>query len=111
MLDWMYEFPSAITVCDDQGIIIYMNNKSILTFEKEGGDKLIGKSLIDCHPEPAKSKLLELLDNHKSNVYTIEKNNIKKLIYQSPWYEKGKYMGLVEQSFEIPFDLPHFKRG
>jgi hypothetical protein len=50
------------------------------------------------------------MNEKRPNVYTIEKNGIKKLIYQSPWFEKGEMKGLVELSLEIPFNMPHFIR-
>jgi len=109
-MNWTDEFCGAITVCDSNGIIVYMNDKSRKTFDKSGGADLIGKSLIDCHPEPAKSKLIDMLKNPRVNAYTIEKNGVKKLIRQSPWYEKGKYMGFIEMSIEIPFEMPNFVR-
>jgi transcriptional regulator with PAS, ATPase and Fis domain len=110
MHNWIKEFPAAITVCDAEGIIIEMNNKSAKTFEKDGGLNLIGQNLIDCHPEPSKSQLKDMLKIHNTNVYTIEKNGVKKLIYQSPWLENDQYKGYVEISLEIPFDMPHFIR-
>jgi hypothetical protein len=54
--------------------------------------------------------LKDLLDNEKLNAYTIEKNGIKKLIYQVPWYENGEFGGLIELSMPIPFEMPHFVR-
>lgn len=107
---WIREFPGAVTVCDRDGIILAMNEKSVRTFENSGGAGLIGSNLFDCHPEPSRSKLKELLAAGRSNIYTIEKKGIKKLIYQSPWYEKGAYRGFVEVSLEIPFEMPHFVR-
>lgn len=107
---WMAGFSGAITVCDREGTVLYMNEKSCKTFEKYGGAALIGKNLADCHPEPARTKLAELLKSGQSNVYTIEKAGIKKMICQTPWYEEGHYMGLVELSLEIPFEIPHFIR-
>lgn len=107
---WLKEFPGAITVCDKDGVILEMNDKAIQTFQAEGGAELIGTNLLDCHPEPARTKLKQLLDNRQMNVYTIEKNGVKKLIYQAPWYKDGEYAGLVELSLEIPFDMPHFIR-
>lgn len=107
---WTEEFPAAITVCDRNGIILEMNEMSIRTFSEDGGEKLIGKNLLECHPEPARKKLAEMLDTKKKNVYTIEKKGIKKLIFQSPWYKNGIFCGFVEISFEIPFDMPHFVR-
>ena len=108
--NWTKEFPSAITVCDKEGIILFMNDKSCATFEKDGGQKLIGQNLLDCHPEPAKTRLKKMLSEGKSNSYTIEKNGTKKLIHQSPWFENGEYKGFVELSIVLPFEMPHFIR-
>jgi PAS domain-containing protein len=108
---WVEEFPGAVTVCDREGVILAMNDKSAQTFESDGGAALIGTNLLACHPEPARTKVQEMLASGRINVYTIEKKGIKKLIYQSPWYEKGVYSGFVELSLEIPFEIPHFVRG
>jgi hypothetical protein len=109
-IDWVREFPGAATVCDLQGIVLDMNDKSAEAFHKYGGRDLIGKSLMDCHPEPSRSKLVQLLETGGHNVYTIEKNGIRKLIYQAPWYIEGQRRGMVELSIEIPATLPHFQR-
>ena len=107
---WIKEFPGAITVCDADGVILEMNDKAARTFEKDGGANLVGRNMLDCHPEPARGKAERLLAAREKNVYTIEKNGIKKLIFQSPWYKDGKYSGFVEVSLEMPFELPHFVR-
>jgi transcriptional regulator with PAS, ATPase and Fis domain len=108
---WIKEFPAAVTVCDQDGIILEMNDKAASTFAKDGGLALIGKNMFDCHPDPARGKLERQMDSRQVNIYTIEKNGIKKLIYQSPWYFNGEYAGFVELSLEIPFEMPHFVRG
>jgi transcriptional regulator with PAS, ATPase and Fis domain len=108
--EWVREFPGAITLCDQTGIIIYMNDRSQQAFAREGGASLLGSNLLDCHPEPARSKLAELLANAQTNSYTIEKKGVHKFIHQTPWYENGVYQGLVELSVEIPARLPHFVR-
>jgi transcriptional regulator with PAS, ATPase and Fis domain len=108
---WIKEFPAAVTVSDPEGIILEMNDKAAKSMAKDGGYELIGKNMLDCHPDPARGKLERLMESRKVNVYTIEKNGIKKLIYQSPWFKDGQYAGLVEISFEIPFEMPHFVRG
>ncbi len=109
--DWIKQFPGAVTVCDCRGVILEMNDKAAQSFEKDGGYDLVGKNLLDCHPEPARSKVQELLANCEKHIYTIEKNGVKKLIYQSPWFEDGHYAGLVELSLEIPFEMEHFVRS
>lgn len=109
--NFLYEVPFAITVCDEKGIVLDMNEKSALTFSKDGGKALIGKSLLDCHSEKSKAMILEMMQSEKVNIYTIEKNGQKKLIYQCPWYKDGKMSGLVELSIVLPNEIPHFVRG
>ena len=104
----------AITVCDAEGIILDMNQHSADV--NSHGKKIIGYNLMNCHPEPAKTKLKGLLEHHTLNAYTIEKTvdgkKIKKLIYQTPWWkEDGEFGGLIEYSIEIPFEMPHFVRS
>ena len=108
--DWIGEFPCAITVCDLHGVVMEMNEAAAVQYKKYGGRALIGKNLLDCHPEPARSKLLHLLDSGGQNTYTIEKNGARKLIYQAPWYRNHERCGIVELAMGIPFDLPHFVR-
>jgi transcriptional regulator with PAS, ATPase and Fis domain len=107
---WVKEFPAAVTVCDAAGRILDMNDRAVAGFAKDGGVKLIGTNVLDCHPEPSRTKLKEMLEHGRTNVYTIQKQGKKKLIYQSPWYADGRYAGFVEISFEIPWDMPHFIR-
>jgi transcriptional regulator with PAS, ATPase and Fis domain len=108
---WVKEFTGAVTVSDPDGIITGMNDKAARSFEEDGGRALIGKNMLECHPEPARSKLAELMKTRQTNIYTIEKKGVKKLIYQSPWYQNGEYAGYIEISMEIPFDMPHFIRS
>lgn len=109
--NWIKQFPAAAIVCDCKGVIIDMNDKAVQNYESYGGQALIGKNLLDCHPEPARSKVESMLDACEKNIYTIEKNGVKKLIYQCPWFEDGQYAGFVELSLEIPFEMPHFVRS
>jgi transcriptional regulator with PAS, ATPase and Fis domain len=107
---WIKEFPTAITITDAEGLILEMNDKAALTFASDGGYALVGTSVLNCHPELARSKLAALMEGRRTNVYTIEKKGVKKLIYQAPWFKDGQYAGFIEFSFEIPVNLPHFIR-
>ena len=108
--DWTKEFPSAITVVDADGVILEMNEKSAATFAADGGKDLIGTNSLDCHPEPSRTKLLQLLKEPKANIYTIEKAGKRKMICQMPWYQEGAFSGIVELAIELPVEMPHFKR-
>jgi len=108
---WDEGLPASITVCDAEGVILWMNKRAIESFKEEGGEALIGKNLSECHPEHANVIIGDMLRNKSRNVYTIEKDGKKKLIYQSPWYREENFAGLVELSLEIPAELPHFIRS
>lgn len=110
MEDWAECAGFAVTLCDGEGKITYMNAGSRATFAKYGGGGLIGRSLLDCHPEPARTKLAEMLRVPRVNAYTIEKAGVRKLIYQAPLVKDGAPAGLVELSLELPAVLPHFVR-
>ncbi len=108
--NWHDQLNASITVCDRKGIVVYMNKRAIAQFQKYGGVNLIGQSLIECHPEPARTKLLEMLLDPLENVYTTEKNGVKKIIIQKPWVQEDEFCGVVEISFELPLELPNHIR-
>lgn len=56
------------------------------------------------------AKIKQMLAEGGTNSYTIEKEGLKKLIYQSAWFENGKIAGLIELSLVIPEEMPHFVR-
>lgn len=106
--DWAKELNCAVTVCDTEGVILYMNEKSKATFSGRG--ELIGKNLKDCHKPESWDHIQRMIATGESNSYTISKNGQKKLIYQTPWYKEGAVAGLVELSIVVPEEMPHFIR-
>ncbi len=108
--DWLEEFPVAVTVTGADGTILAMNARSRTTFEKDGGGALVGRSVFECHPEPARTRTRELYARRLPNHYTVRKNRQRKIIHQIPWYREGAFAGFVEISVPIPDDLPHFDR-
>ena len=109
--EWVKSFPGSITVCDTEGTILEMNDAACEVFRADGGEKLLGTNVLDCHPERARALLAEMMANPRANVYTIEKNGKKKLIYQTPWYQDGVYAGFIELALVVPFETPHFIRS
>jgi DUF438 domain-containing protein len=119
IFDWADRCNFAVTICDCNANVIYMNEKSRATFAKYGN--IIGNSLKDCHSPKSWEMIGKLLSEGASNSYTITKNGINKLIHQTPWYttdpQKGRVLedgrivgGLVELSIELPADMPHYNR-
>lgn len=108
MYPWSDEMNCAVTVCDTEGIILYMNEKARQTFARHGD--LIGKNMFDCHSPASQAKIRELLATGGTNAYTIEKEGLHKVIYQTAWRENGVVKGLVEISMVVPAEMPHYVR-
>ncbi len=63
---------SPVVICDLNDIILYMNPSAITRYEKRGGAKLVGKSLLNCHNE----KSNEIIKRVKSWFNEDKNNNI-----------------------------------
>ncbi len=110
--DWAFRMNCAVTVADAQCNIIYMNERSRATFARRGGAELIGHNLMDYHNDRSKDIIRRLLAEGGTNAYTIEKDGVRKMIYQTAWFDADdRVAGLVEISMVIPADLPHYIRS
>ena len=107
---WVDDIDMAVTVTDTEGRILAMNRKSVRTFAADGGTALIGTDVLDCHPEPARSRLAGMFATQSANNYTISKGGQRKAIHQLPWYRDGVFAGFVELAIPIGDHLPHFDR-
>jgi len=107
---WVNGVQVAITVTAADGTITEMNPRSVETFAADGGAALVGRSVFDCHPEPALTKTLQLYADRQPNSYTVRKHGQRKIIHQLPWFRDGRFAGFVEISIPIPDELPHFER-
>lgn len=110
VMEWIEKLDGNVIVSDAKGRIIYMNEKALAHYEKDGGINLIGRDLLECHNESSRKKIMEIMTSGEKNVYTIEKRGKKKIIYQSPWFKDGEFRGIIELSLEIPLEMPHFIR-
>jgi len=108
--EWIEQLPCAVTICDKSYTILYMNDKAAEVNSREGGKALVGRNLMDCHPPEAKKKLKKVMASGRPNVYTTERDGVKKLVYQCHWKRRGRLGGLVELTFELPNRIPNFVR-
>jgi transcriptional regulator with PAS, ATPase and Fis domain len=107
---WVDEIDMAVTVTDAEGTVLSMNRRSVSTFAEDGGAALVGRNVLDCHPEPARSRLAAMLASQSANHYTISKGGKRKAIHQLPGYRDGAFAGFVEPAIPIGDHLPHFDR-
>lgn len=110
-MEWFEHLDGNVIVSDVNNVVIYMNKKALVSYEQEGGASLIGKNLMDCHNSRSQEIIRHILETGENNIYTIEKNGKKKIIYQTPWKVAGEIRGIVELSLEIPFEMPHYIRS
>lgn len=106
--DWADRIGCALTICDADCKILYMNQRSRETFARHGD--IIGHDLLQYHPPRAIEMIHKMLSTGITNAYTIQKGDVRKLIYQTPWYRDGKIAGLAELSIPLPADMPHYVR-
>lgn len=97
---------AAVVLCNLAHEIVYMNPAAIKNYEKWGGDKLVGKSLLNCHNEESKQKIEKVLDWFKEDpshnlIYTFYNEKQNKDVYMVAlrdakkeligYYEKHEY--------------------
>lgn len=57
-----------IVICNLQHEILYMNPTAVKRYEKSGGEKLIGRSLLDCHNPHSREIISSNIERMKSDI-------------------------------------------
>lgn len=109
IIDWAEQLHCAVTVCDLDGTVIYMNERARETFNRDG-KSMVGQNLFPCHKERSQAMIRQMMETDTINAYTISKEGKIKMIYQTPWKQDGKVAGMVEISMVIPEEMPHYQR-
>ncbi|MCD7832741.1 MAG: PAS domain-containing protein [Lachnospiraceae bacterium] len=70
---------APIVICDTEHTIVYMNPTAIKRYEKRGGEKLVGRSIFDCHNAHSREIIQSVVEKFRDNadldkVYTYAKN-------------------------------------
>ena len=53
---------AAVVICNLNHEIIYMNPAAVNSYEKRGGDKLMGKNLLECHNQELRGKIQQVVE-------------------------------------------------
>lgn len=106
---WMNCIGCAVTICDTEGNILYMNDLSRRTFASHGD--MVGRNLFPCHSDRSQRMIRHMLSTGETNAYTISKGGIRKLIFQTPWYKDNEVAGMAEISIPLPPGMAHYDRG
>lgn len=92
----------AVVICNLEHEIIYMNPTAVLNYEKWGGEKLLGRSLMECHNQESGEKIQQVVDwfmaDYSHNiVYTFHNEKQNKDVYMVALREEGKLIGYYEK--------------
>lgn len=93
---------AAVVVCNLQHEIIYMNPAAILNYAKWGGEKLIGKSVLNCHNPNSRENIERVIrwfaeDESHNLVYTFYNEKQNKNVYMVALRDQGKLIGYYEK--------------
>ena len=93
---------SSVVICNLKHEIIYMNPAAVNNYEKRGGDKLIGKSLLECHNQESREKIQQVIDWFAADeshniVYTYYNEKQNKDVYMVALRDEGKLIGYYEK--------------
>lgn len=91
-----------VVFCDLKSEILYMNPAAIENYAKWGGEKLIGRSLLDCHSPGSKEKIQQVIEWFKEEeghniVYTFHDEKQNKDVYMVALRDDGKLIGYYEK--------------
>ena len=93
---------ASIVICNLKHEIIYMNPAAVNSYAKRGGDKLIGRSLLDCHNQESRDKIQKVVDWFAADeshnlVYTFHNEKQNKDVYMVALREDGRLIGYYEK--------------
>lgn len=93
----------AVVICNLQHEIIYMNPAAVSRYAKWGGDKLIGKSLLNCHNTQSQERIREVVgwfqeSTEHNRIYTFYNEKENKDVYMVALRdETGSLIGYYEK--------------
>lgn len=92
----------AVVICNLEHEIIYMNPAAIENYSKQGGDKLIGQNIMNCHNAESREKMRQVVvwfsaSSDHNLVYTFYNEKQNKDVYMVALRSEGKLIGYYEK--------------
>lgn len=93
---------ASVVICNLKHEIIYMNPAAVNSYEKRGGKKLIGRSLLECHNQESREKIQQVIDWFAADeshniVYTFHNDRQNKDVYMVALRDAGNLIGYYEK--------------
>ena len=93
---------ASVVICNTEHEIIYINPAAVSSYAKRGGEKLIGRSLLECHNPESRVKIQQVVDwfaaeESHNIVYTYHNEKQNKDVYMVALREGGRLIGYYEK--------------
>lgn len=105
---------SAVVICDMDHKIIYMNPVACQRYARYGGERLLGKSLLDCHNEKSGEMIQRVLrwfqaSGSNNRIHTFYNKKENKDVYMIALRdEEGRLIGYYEKHEYRDCDMTPF---
>jgi PAS domain-containing protein len=104
---------AVITVADEDGRIVFMNDLAIQHYGDRGGAGLIGRHLHDCHNPASQRKIRQMYARHGSGDLTPTRyheereDRFAESIVVIPMVIEGRFRGVAELMWTERPELVH----
>lgn len=112
---------ASVVLCDLEHTIVYMNPAAKEHYAKYGGEKLVGRNLMNCHAPSSRQQILRVLDwfsqsEYNNMIFTTHSDSQNRDIYMVAlrddekkligYYEKHEYRDLeTAQCYDFSHSL------
>ena len=93
----------AVVICNPEHEIIYMNPAAVARYEKSGGARLVGQSLLECHGVRSQEMIRKVVawfavSTEHNRIYTFHNEKENKDVYMVALRdEDGTLIGYYEK--------------
>jgi len=102
---------AAVTIADQDYLISFMNDRAAVFYAEDGGEKLIGRNLLDCHRDEHKTVIRAAYDRYRAGDLTPTRYRAQKeggaseSIVHIPVMVEGQFRGIAELIWNERADL------
>jgi PAS domain-containing protein len=102
---------AAVTIADQDYQISFMNDRAAEFYAEDGGEKLIGRNLLDCHRDEHKTVIRAAYDRYRAGDLTPTRYHAQKeggapeSIVHIPVMVEGQFRGIAELIWNERADL------
>ena len=107
---------AAVVICDTEHRIVYMNPAAVANYHTYGGEKLVGKSIFDCHNEHSVETIRKVVSwfaksETNNRVHTFFNAKQQKDVYMVALRDDdGVLIGYYEKhEYRIKDDTPFYE--